>query len=101
MVKINWTSQAKYDLKEIFNFIAKDSRKYAHQQISKIRVKVLHLKTQTNLGKINKEFNDDNIREFIVGNYRIIYRIKNKDRIDILLVHHGARNLTYRIKNLK
>jgi len=37
-----------------------------------------------------------NIRELIEGNYRIIYLIINDERIDILTVHHSARDLTRR-----
>ena len=40
MVKINWTSQANLDLKDIFDFIAKNSDKYAHVQIAKIKTNV-------------------------------------------------------------
>lgn len=98
MVSIFWTFQAKEDLKEIFQYIAKDSRKYAHLQLSIIKTKTKQLKTQAKLGKINQEFNDTNIREFIVGNYRIVYRNKTETQIDILLVHHGARNLKSRLR---
>jgi mRNA-degrading endonuclease RelE of RelBE toxin-antitoxin system len=36
---------------------------------------------------------DENIRELILGNYRIIYRIISEERIDILTVHHSAKLL--------
>ena len=66
--------------------------------MQKLKLMSKFLKTQTKIGKINLEFNDEHIRELIVGNYRVIYRIKTADRIDILLVHHGARNLHLRVK---
>jgi toxin ParE1/3/4 len=38
------------------------------------------------------EFDDDSIREVIELPYRIIYRIRT-DRVDIVAVLHGARQL--------
>ena len=42
------------------------------------------------------EYNDENYRELIEGNYRIVYKIVNKYLIDILTVHHAARDLSKR-----
>ncbi|WP_394368663.1 type II toxin-antitoxin system RelE/ParE family toxin [Marivirga atlantica] len=39
------------------------------------------------------------IRELIEGNYRIVYRIIDKEKVHILLVHHGARDLTKRLES--
>ena len=43
-------------------------------------------------GRIVPELNRKKIREIILGNYRIIYRIK-KDIVEILTVYHSARLL--------
>ncbi len=39
------------------------------------------------------ELETQNIREIILGNYRLIYRIKELE-VQILTIHHGARLLT-------
>ena len=39
MVLIKWTNQAVFDLKEISEFIGKDSKKYAKIQVQKIKQK--------------------------------------------------------------
>ncbi|MEA1910934.1 MAG: type II toxin-antitoxin system RelE/ParE family toxin, partial [Spirochaetota bacterium] len=39
------------------------------------------------------EYHDEFTREVFEGNYRIIYRIVDKERIDILTVVHGAQEL--------
>lgn len=44
-------------------------------------------------GKKVPDFNDDSIRELIRGNYRIVYRIVNENRIDIIVVHNCAKLL--------
>jgi len=96
MVRINWTLQAKDDLKNIADYISKDSVIYAKRQVIKIRKRTEILKTQIRSGKIVPEIEDPDIRELIEGNYRIIYKIISKNRIDILSVHHSARDLTKR-----
>ncbi len=45
-----------------------------------------------NPGRVVPEINRKEIREIILGNYRIIYRIK-KDVLEILTVYHSARLL--------
>lgn len=100
MVKVFWTYQAKLDLKEIFNFIAKNSKKYAHLQVHEIRESIKLLKSQQKLGKICKDFHNPEVREIISTNYRIVYLIVDKNRIDILFVHHGNRDLEKRISNI-
>ncbi|MGM0581287.1 MAG: type II toxin-antitoxin system RelE/ParE family toxin [Bacteroidota bacterium] len=98
MVEIKWLKEAKDDLNEIYDYISKDSKKYATRQVEKIFDRSLILKDHIYSGKIVEEINNPDVREIIEGNYRIIYRIKSKSEIDILMVHHGARDLNRRIK---
>jgi len=96
MVRINWTFQAKDDLKDIAEYISKDSKQYAKLQVMRLKTRTRILKTQTHSGKIVSEINQENIRELIEGNYRIIYKIVEDNQIDILTIHHSARDLTRR-----
>ena len=93
MARLNWTELSINDLTNIAEFISKDSFKYATIQIKRIRERARILKTKPFLGRIVPEIQDDSIRELILGNYRIIYKIVSKDRIDILTVHHSAKLL--------
>ncbi len=96
MVQINWTFQAKDDLKSIAEYISKDSKRYALFQVLKLKQRTEILKTQVYSGKIVSEIDEKNIRELIEGNYRIIYKIVSKNQIDILTVHHTSRDLSNR-----
>lgn len=96
MVRIRFTKQSLFDLKEIYDYISYDLKKYAQYQILKIRNSIKILKQYKFSGKIVEEYNDENIREIIEGNYRIIYKILGDDRIDIITIHHGARSLISR-----
>jgi toxin ParE1/3/4 len=94
MVRLNWTFQVKNDLKAIAEYISRDSKVYAKLQVNRLINRTRILKTQVRSGKIVPEINQENIRELIEGNYRVIYKIVQDDRIDILTIHHSARDLT-------
>jgi len=96
MVRINWTLQAKDDLKSIAEYISRDSKRYAKLQILRIRYRTRVLKSQIYIGRIVPEISEQNIREIIEGRYRIIYKIVSKNQIAILAVHHSARDLKRR-----
>jgi len=93
MVQINWSLQAKEDLKDIAYYISKDSKRYAKRQVKKIKDHVKILNPHLRAGKMTPEFENPKVRELVEGNYRIIYYIANENRVDILTVHHGARDL--------
>lgn len=96
MVRINWTFQAKSDLKDIAEYISKDSKLYAKRQVFKIRNRTDILKSHNYSGRKVPEIQDENIREIFEGNYRIIYKVVTENRIDILTIHHSARDLRKR-----
>lgn len=98
MVQIKWLKSAKNDLKEIYDFISLDSKRYAKHQVEKIQSKTDILKAGTVIGKKVSEIDDEKVREIFEGNYRIIYRIVSENEIHILLVHHDAKDLIKRIK---
>jgi len=91
MVKINWTNFALQDLNEIADFISKDSVRYAQMTVKYLYESPTLLKTHPKAGRIVPEFKEENLRELIRGSYRIVYRIVDNKRIDILTVHHSAR----------
>lgn len=93
MVHIKWLKSAKLDLRDIYDYISHDSKRYAQLQIVKIQTKTEILKSNIFIGKIVRETNDKSIREITEGNYRIIYKIVSESEIHILMIHHGARDL--------
>jgi len=96
MVRINWTLQSKSDLKQIADYISLNSKKYAKLQVLKIKNKTHILRTYILIGKVVREIENENIRELIEGRYRIIYKVISKSQVDILTIHHTARDLSRR-----
>ena len=96
MVQIRWTLIATDDLKSIYEYIARDSKKFAKIEVVKIKLRTQLLKDKPFLGKQVRERSDSRIRELIVGNYRIIYKVVDVKQIDILTIHHSSRDLRSR-----
>ncbi len=93
MVKVVWAERAIDDLTTIAEYSSRYSDKYASSIVSKLFNKINILKKMPKIGRIVPEKNDENIRELIEGNYRIIYEIEREDRIEVLLAHHSSRPL--------
>ena len=78
-------------LKEIHDFIKKDSIYYAKKVVNEIFLKSKTLNEFPKIGRIVPEIYDENIREIIIYSYRIIYRIC-ESKIEVLAVMHGKMN---------
>jgi addiction module RelE/StbE family toxin len=81
------------DLRTIYDYISSDSPLYAERLIDKIVERVEVLKSHPHVGRKVPEFENDNLRELIEGNYRIIYFLESEDKIGIVRIHHSARLL--------
>lgn len=95
MVKLIWTDQAISDLEDIGNYIAENSENFAKRTVQKLFDRPHILKEFPKVGRIVPETNNENVRELIEGNYRIIYEVISADQINILAIHHSARNLEF------
>ena len=90
MAKVIWTNRAIKDLESIAEYISKDSSHYAKLTLEKIIDTELIIQENPKIGRIVPELNDKSIREYIKGNFRIIYQTDNL-RINVLTVFHSAR----------
>ncbi|MDP1675739.1 MAG: type II toxin-antitoxin system RelE/ParE family toxin [Bacteroidota bacterium] len=91
--KIRWSPRASDDLEAICNYIARDSERYAAIFVQNVFQIINHIPHFPLSGRIVPEYNNENLREKIFGNYRIVYRLKN-EIIEIVAIHHGARIFT-------
>ena len=91
MVKIILSKTARQDLKDIVDYIKRDSVKYADLEKRKIQEAIDKLPRQPLSGRIVPELSNEDLRELIFRNYRIIYEIVSAKQINILSIHHHAR----------
>ena len=92
-MKIEWTEPSLLDLESIQEYIRRDSEYYAILFIERIIEAVESLKKFPEMGRSVPEAGEENIREILFYNYRIIYRMEI-ERILILTIIHGARDLS-------
>lgn len=92
MVRLEWNERALDDLKEIHEYIARDSPNFANLFVKKVYETVQKLKDFPEIGRIVPEMDNPAIRELIFQNYRIIYR-NNVENVEILTIIHGSRIL--------
>lgn len=90
--KIRWSSPSVADIDEICKYISKDSQTYAFIFAQRIFAAAETIALFPYAGRMVPEKREENLREKILGNYRMIYRIKD-DVIEIVTVIHGARIL--------
>ena len=88
---VRWTKPAKLDLRQIHDYIARDSKLYAKKVSLEIVEKSETLNSFPKSGRIVPEIEDPNIRELFIYSYRLIYEIF-PNKIEILALIHGKRN---------
>jgi toxin ParE1/3/4 len=95
MARIVWSPHAVADLEAICQFIASDLPAYARVLAAKVMALVSQLPQNPRSGRIVPELKDPDVRERILGNYRIIYRLREQV-VQIVAIVHGARLLNRR-----
>jgi len=92
MGQIAWSDRAIQDLKDIVEYISRDSKAYAQSFELQMREKIERLGTLPESGPVIPEDRSGSIRQITVGNYRVLYRHSKAD-VFIVTVVHGARKI--------
>jgi plasmid stabilization system protein ParE len=90
MTEIRWTFQAIEDLEAIRDYVARDSDNYARLLVERLYHSVDRLSAFPDSGRMVPEFQRPDLREVILGSYRIVYLLKG-GIAEVLTVFHGAR----------
>lgn len=90
--KIRWSPRAASNLEDICSYIAKDSEHYASLFATKVNTIIESIPEFPKAGRIVPEYGDENLREKIYENYRIVYRLKG-EVVEIVAICHGAKLL--------
>lgn len=90
MVNIKIEQDAKEDLKQIREYISRDSIYYADKTVNEIINKTEYLIMFPYIGRKIPEYNNENFRELIYKSYRILYRVNSN--IYILKIFHHSRD---------
>ena len=88
------SNNVKNDITEIYNYIVKDSIKYANETVNNIYSRIYDLGDSPYLGRYVPELTNKSYREIIYKSYRIVYEIlEEKNTVYIHFVVHARRDL--------
>ena len=91
-MKIIWSPLAIDRVSEITEYISQDNLSAAQNWVDRIFQEVESLLSSPQMGRMVPEVGRKEIRELILGNYRIIYRYESTS-ISILTIRHGKQIL--------
>lgn len=87
-----WSPQAVRDVESIREYIAQDSPRYAQLTVDRIITSVDRLRAFPQSGRVVPERGDPEIREVIVGAFRVVYR-QRSGVVEIATVCRASRLL--------
>jgi toxin ParE1/3/4 len=90
--RIRWSPRSVDNLERICEYIAKDSQHFATVFAKSIFRVVDGIKEFPNSGRVVPEYNNKDLREKILNNYRIVYRVKD-EYIEIVVITHCSKLL--------
>jgi toxin ParE1/3/4 len=94
-MRILWSPQSLRDLDAIHEYIAKDSEHYAALTVARIFSAVERLIQFPHSGRMVPERGEPEIREIIVGRFRVVYRVRDQ-MLEVATVFRAAREFPER-----
>ena len=88
-MRVNWTDEAKADLRAIADRLARLSSSAGLDFVDDATRASIRLAEFPDSGRVVPEFQSLLIREVIVGRYRLVYE-RFPDRIEVIAVHPAA-----------
>jgi len=92
VAEVAWSLRARDDLRDIHDYIARDSSAAAAAMVDRLIGATERLDEFPESGRVLPEFPDSGYREILVGNYRVLYRAE-ASRVVVLAIVHGRRLL--------
>ncbi len=93
MASIVWSVGATEDFRQLITFIGRDSEIYAATMASRLVAAIDRLESHPRIGRVVPEYQDESIREIIVGNYRFVYRHRGQI-VGLIAIVHGGRDVS-------
>ncbi len=91
-MKVLWTAPAVEDLKSIARYIARDNAVVARRFADKLKRRAESAGRFPKRGRMVPEFMQEQVRELIESNYRIVYRV-TQTSVEILTIFEGHKQL--------
>ena len=92
-MQVLMSNEAHEDIDSIYEYISRDSIKYANETSEKIYSRIYELESSPYLGRYVPELSDKHLRELIYKSYRIVYDVsEDSNTVYIHFVVHEKRN---------
>jgi toxin ParE1/3/4 len=91
-MRVLWSPRALERVEEIFEIIRWDKPGAARRWVEKVFYSVEGLTELPRQGRVVPEVGREEVRELLLGNYRVVYRIDERV-INILTIRHGRQLL--------
>jgi toxin ParE1/3/4 len=89
-MKLFWTDRARRNLLAIGQYIARDNPRAAREWVERLRTRARAAAKMPFTGRRVPEKDREDIREVLLRNYRIVYRVQ-ENAIQVLTVFEGHR----------
>ena len=99
MTEVRWTKQAVDDLRSIREFIERDSPRYGRLVAERLFEATSRIEIFPESGRVVPEVRRDDIRELIVGEYRVVYRLEAETAI-LITVFRSSRLFPANLRGL-
>jgi plasmid stabilization system protein ParE len=91
--RVVWTESAQHALDEVIAYIAQESSDRAVAVLIRALDTAASLSTLADRGRVVREIGEPTLRELLVYDYRLLYRVR-EDRVVIRAFLHGARDFS-------
>jgi toxin ParE1/3/4 len=91
--RVVWTESARRALDEVIAYIAQESSDGAARVLTHALDTAASLSTFAERGRVVREIGESTLRELLVYDYRMLYRVR-EDRVVIRAFLHGAREFS-------
>lgn len=91
-MKLLWTDKARRDLLAIGRYIGRDNPQAARSWLERLRSRARQAAEMPLAGRVVPERSSKDVREVLLRNYRIVYRV-HSDAIHILTIFEGHLRL--------
>jgi len=92
-MQVLMSSKSHEDIASIFEYISRDSIKYANETSENIYSLIYALENAPYVGSYVPELSDNHLRELIYKNYRIVYDVsEDLNTVYIHFIVHSKRN---------
>jgi addiction module RelE/StbE family toxin len=87
---VRWTDQAVEDLRSIRLFIERDSPRYGRLVAERLYEATSQIELFPYSGRMVPELNREDLRELIVGDYHVVYRVDGEVAL-LLTIYRSSR----------